>query len=461
MSAATVNHVYDYRAPSSLAATSDGLSLALATSGGVTEKQGADLERPPFFFQGALTAPAVTAKALTTLAKVVEARYTMTPQERLAMKDPVVTCGGRYLRFEGFSGCGGVYGRVDLKPGAYDGVVVDQGTTNVDFNAPMRQALARVNDRDRVGFAVGDDEVTLLKGAEQVVEKKVNLPKRWLKGFVEIQAYLARMQPRHELNRIEAIRFLRTLPPKSSSKTTLYLKPVGRILRFSPQTARGAIAINGGERLRLLDPLIPLTQSLRIYAEDGVEASAWELDLGDQTFCLTISPDNYRGFSGEGQVLSEVAQGLPEEVLNRVQGALHWQSSLKPEAFASEWELSAEQMRTALGLLGSRGLVGYDLEQSAYFHRVMPFDLSAVDRMHPRLAGAKKLLADDAVKILSTPDEPVLAEVKGSGVTHRVQQLSDDAYRCTCQWFAKYQGKRGVCKHIIATQIAANQWSEE
>ena len=93
------------------------------------------------------------------------------------------------LRFEGFSGCCSAYARVDVTPDAYAGEVFGQGTTNVDFNRPMRQALSRVRDHDDLSIAVGPDEVMLKNGFEHTVERKVKLPLRWLKGFVEVQAY--------------------------------------------------------------------------------------------------------------------------------------------------------------------------------------------------------------------------------------------------------------------------------
>ena len=42
--------------------------------------------------------------------------------------------------------------------------------------------------------------------------------------------------------------------------------------------------------------------------------------------------------------------------------------------------------------------------------------------------------------------------VRVSGVMHRVRLTADGA-RCTCPWFAKHQGTRGPCKHILAVQI--------
>ena len=51
----------------------------------------------------------------------------------------------------------------------------------------------------------------------------------------------------------------------------------------------------------------------------------------------------------------------------------------------------------ALAKLGAAGIVGYDLEAAAYFHRELPFDLTRLDALHPRLKEARKLLAEGGV----------------------------------------------------------------
>ena len=77
--------------------------------------------------------------------------------------------------------------RLDLEPGVLDGRPREWGTTNVDFNPPMRAALARVHDDEALLLHVGHDEVRLESLAGSAVEKKVPLPERWLKGFAEVQ----------------------------------------------------------------------------------------------------------------------------------------------------------------------------------------------------------------------------------------------------------------------------------
>ncbi len=109
--------------------------MRLATSSSGSEPH-------PNFFEGRLRRPGRAAALLRSLIEVVSARFYLPPammaKIRALATDPIVTGSGDRLRFEGFSACCSIYGRVDLLPDAVDGTWHSRGTTNVDFNAPMR-----------------------------------------------------------------------------------------------------------------------------------------------------------------------------------------------------------------------------------------------------------------------------------------------------------------------------------
>ncbi len=88
------------------------------------------------------------------------------------------------LRFESFSGCCGVYARLDVLPGGLDGDVLESGTTNVDVNPPLQEALARVGGGEPLHLSVGPEDLTVTTLDDAVVERKVKLPERWLRGWV-------------------------------------------------------------------------------------------------------------------------------------------------------------------------------------------------------------------------------------------------------------------------------------
>jgi hypothetical protein len=139
---------YAYLRPSSLAADH---GLLLQTSGDASGVPA----RHPRFFAGFVTSPGPVAQGLLAVAEVARTRYYQ--QTEWASLDPVVTGSRDRPRFESFSGCCGAYARMDILPDGLDGETLEHGTTNVDVNPPLRQALARVGGLDPLRFEVGAD----------------------------------------------------------------------------------------------------------------------------------------------------------------------------------------------------------------------------------------------------------------------------------------------------------------
>ncbi|MBK7006994.1 MAG: SWIM zinc finger family protein [Burkholderiales bacterium] len=79
----------------------------------------------------------------------------------------------------------------------------------------------------------------------------------------------------------------------------------------------------------------------------------------------------------------------------------------------------------------------------------MPFDLSLLEDLNPRLADARALLQTGAVQLVTA--SPLEATVQSADVSYRVREHGG-LLRCTCPWFAKHQGERGPCKHVLAAQ---------
>jgi hypothetical protein len=369
----------------------------------------------------------------------------------VAMADPIVTCSDDRLRFEGFSSCCGVHARVDLLPESLSGERFGRGTTNVDFNQPMLSALATIRETDDVQVSVGTDQVELSNKGNSIVEKKVKLPVRWLKGLVEVQACQSRMRLVHDLPAIEARRFLRSLPRMKTHRRATWIVSAGRGLRLTQCESPGAVRVGGLERLRVLEGLASQARQLKIHADDLTGASGWELVFDNARFHLAISPEVWRGFSGEGQALDALAGDAWQAALPKIQAGLRWHAVVDVDELISLSELDNESVQAALAALGSRGLVGFDVSESAYFHRELPFDMKCVEQLQPRLRNARKLIDENKVRLRDRSDR-VEAYVTGSGVEHRVRLTEGDA-RCTCPWYAKHAGTRGPCKHILAARI--------
>ena len=173
-----------------------------------------------------------------------------------------------------------------------------------------------------------------------------------------------------------------------------------------------------------------------------------------------MSPELYRGFSGEGQNLEALAGGKWNDLLAKVRAQINWQNEVDAESIAAAIGASNEDVEATLAALGSRGLAGYDVNAARYFHRELPFDQDKINALQPRLKGAIKLLEDGRVAPHEKSDEGEQSfVVGGSGVDHFVR-IRDDGDRCTCPWYSKHPGERGPCKHILAAQMYLEKQSE-
>ncbi|MHB9849561.1 SWIM zinc finger family protein [Streptomyces krungchingensis] len=434
-----------YTRPSALESAPGGQRLGLETSRGATP---AGIQAHPRFFAGFLTSPQVAAAGLLAVADVAAARYHQ--RQLSASLDPVVTGNGDRLRFESFSGCGGVYARLDVLTPGLDGGEVGHGTTNVDVNNPLREALSRIGTDDPLHLRVGPDDMTVTTLDGPVVEKKVPLPDRWLRGFAEAQVTAAGFDLRAELPAAEAVRFLRSLP-RGASRGAQWVVPAGRGLRPTTRPVPGAVCLPGPERLIALQRVLRHATALRVYGPPvtgDATAAAWEAVLPGMRLTLTLSPDSARGFSGEGGVLDALATDAAAEDAELIAVLLAWEPRVDVGDLAAASGLPAERVRAALVRLGTSGRVGYDTAEAAYFHRELPYDAERVERHNPRLRSARALVAAGAVALDGTLGT-VTAE---DGHVHRVR---DDAgtLSCSCLWWARYRGGRGPCKHALAVRM--------
>jgi hypothetical protein len=449
--ALAIDYAYRYPFPSRLLHDRSGSHLSLATS--------SSLEHNAYFFTGLLTSPKLTAELLLLLSEVSRTRYFSWQAYReaqlpiISLADPVVTSGGEHLRFEAFSVCGGVYARLDMLPTSVEGDWCGRGTTNVDFNQTMRDLLARITAQEQVRINVGTDQLEIERAEENAIEKKVALPDQWLKGFVEVQAYQAKMTPFCELSGAQTEDFLQAIPAQTPATKGdgLFLIPEGKTVRITRRHPMNGIPVGAPGRLKTAQRVAHMAKRVRIYSEPG-GSTAWEFDFVGMRFTVAITADASRGFAGEGQVLEHLVRTNAEEVLARVKASLQWQARLDAANLASDLKLNADAVRNALSILGTRGLVGFDLHENTYFHRELPFCSSLVEKTQPRLASARKLVKSSAVRIVRRDGNYIEAYTPGENGDHFIY-FNGSEQKCTCPWFVRHAGARGPCRHVLAVQL--------
>jgi len=435
---------YHYDSPSALLPSKNGEELFLAKYSEVQKKEA------PCFFWGKLSNPQITARCLITLSNVVQSSFNLSPFEMAKLKDPIVTAGNEKIRFEGFSHCAGVYARVDILPGGYDGEFPENGTTNVDFNQPMISALSRVNKNEEVLLSVGKKQVTVQQGADKVTERKVPLPVKWIKGLTSVQHYLSEAERQFSFNRMQALQLFQSIPA-GKAKADYYLIVRGNKPTFSPVKSTNAVCVGGLHRLKLMEPLLAYADELRVFPHPQMQSTTWQLYFGSLRFSLTLSRDAWRGFSGEGAALESLIEDIPDRWIDAADKYSYANQVFNPTMLGITEGIDLERVDNITGRLSAMGLLGFDLDENNFFYRRLPFKLERILSLNPRMKDAEKLLEENKVEIITKTDTRVEARVAGSGVSHTVI-LEGEKERCTCTWFSRNQGERGNCKHILAVK---------
>ena len=180
-----------------------------------------------------------------------------------------IACGSK-----SFSACNGVHARFDLLRDGLGSSEVGFGTTNVDVNQPLRTALARVDRAQPLHLAVGRDQLAASSLAGTHVERKVNLPDRWVRGFAEVPTLLSEMRQAGTLSGAAVARFFAGLPRVAPPGPSLHVVPAPGGWRTSTIAGPGAIPLAGASRLRGCDRILRHATRLTVHAHAN-GTTAW------------------------------------------------------------------------------------------------------------------------------------------------------------------------------------------
>jgi hypothetical protein len=199
--------------------------------------------------------------------------------------------------------------------------------------------------------------------------------------------------------------------------------------------------------------------AVRLYAPAGTDekpaAVAWECRLPGMRLVLMLSQDAYRGFSGEGGVLSDLAAGTTaDDAADLLCELPAWEPQVKVAELSRQAGLPSDRVRAALTLMGASGQIGYDLAEETYFRRQLPWSAGDAEANNPRLAAARALVADGAVRL-----------ERGQALVGRGEQVNfvrtdGGQLSCTCAWWARYRGGRGPCRHALAVRMVQESTTE-
>ncbi len=406
--------------------------------------------------------------------------------------DPVVSVHPDATLFEVFSRDESSYACVRVPAENLDIVGdVAYGTTNVDYSQALADEMARVRDYRGAFLEVGQDGISVATTAGGRVEKKIDLPPSWVRGFLQVQSASALATTELSLSGTVVGEILRLLSARREDKGPRSLKfelvpgelpmieiePWGEKVRethfkYQGKEAR-TIRIWGRRRLSVLSELLPHARAVEVRLLGDGLPSFWALELEGHRFELGLSGWTTNDWSAAARFDALAASShVADELLARAARELANNLILTPLQLAEVTDANRAQATGALQKLCSQGRAMWDPVVKSYRWRQLlsfappesPLDTKAkaaarwVENGGVKVAVVddKEIEKDDFLKRYNAPDVTFwAAEVNSEGGQFN-PLWSGNAdgrvkfWQCTCGEFRRDKGRSGPCAHLLA-----------
>ncbi|MEM6925928.1 MAG: SWIM zinc finger family protein [Myxococcota bacterium] len=398
--------------------------------------------------------------------------------------DPVVTVHPDAMLFEVFSKDEGTYAQLRIDREAFTDIRAwDPGTTNIDFSDDLQQGLKRLRSYRDTSLTIGADAVSVATGDAEVVEKKVQVPDTWLRGFLQVQSSVTLARAALRLKPIELYNVLRHLRLHGDRKgkgralrveltpgehPRLVIEPSEVVVETTSGAYAGSrsevIKIWGRRRWSLVRRILPFAKDVELHLVGSGLPSF--LVLRGPGMALTLGLTGYSAAnwarSLQFDVLLPRPGGAPadqERVLETLRSS--WVSDAR--ALSASTGMSTPQTIAALQAAGQNGWVMFDLAAGRI--RLRPLTAETLDPDDLAYRNARERQAHDLVSAVRGVKENL---VHGTGIELSAEvpvaaeqreyrpQLTiapDGIVRnvaCTCHLFRTQGLKQGPCAHVMA-----------
>jgi len=494
-----------------------------------------NLLRPAVKLQGRIKSPLRFREALGALYAVVGSDYRYVPKDRSAYQafrrmrsessgqsawqaqqayfdwlsrndplaflilDPVVSVHPDGLFFEVFSKDEGVYANIAIDHSAFDldGKPVC-GATNIDFSQELFQGVQQMRSYRETRLSIGQDAVAVsTTGKPEVIEKKINIPDAWLRGFLQVQSAATLPKDSFSLAPIDLYNVLRHLRLHGDKKgkrrglrvelipgekPILVLEPWETVIPASSEIYRGkqakVVRIWGRRRLMLLQRMLGFAESIDVHVLGSGLPSFWVLRAGEITVTLGLT-----GFTA-----SNWSQAMSLDLLLPRQTKSPKPLTDAVKHLSKTWYDAASNIAKAIGADGAsvmeamqigcqNGRIMYDLANNVFRLRPLtedPLNLDRLEYRNRREREAHDLVSrKSAVKIVSENRIHNVgvqltgkANVKEDKREYRPQLVLTEEgnvsrAECTCSFFRKQGLTAGPCAHLVALRLEYSQQQQQ
>ena len=343
-------------------------------------------------------------------------------EEAWYVLDPVVSVQPDSVIFEAFSLDESMYGRVSLPNEELDLIEpLQRGTTNIDFSEKLANEFDRVRSYRPLTLKVGQDSVKISTELASRVEKKIDLPESWVKGFLEVQS--ASALPTLSLNLTPATvsdllvileNHKDNVSPKAlkfilepNKKPEIEIEPWGIKLieqeHVYTGTDKETIRIWGRKRLLVLKELLPLSSHVLVSLLGSGLPSFWSLKTNEIELDLGLSGWSANDWASQAKFsLMSGQEKIDNQKLTRISALLKESEGLLPDQIMEITGFSRAEVVNGLQKLCSMGQAMFDFHKHIYrWRELFPAQLlPKMEEENDTIKKAKQLLETHQINLV-------------------------------------------------------------
>ena len=409
--------------------------------------------------------------------------------------DPTITVHPDELILEVFSKDEGSYARlgIDWSCVELEGEL-SCGTTNIDYSTDLFSGVQRMRSYRDTRLSIGTEATTLAtSGQGQVMEKQINLPTTWMRGFLQVQSAAILPHSSFTMAPIDLYNVLRHLRLHADTKKggramrvelipgefpRIVLEPWEVVIpttaaRYTGRTAQ-VVRVWGRRRLMLLRRMLPFIDSVDVHLLGTGLPSFYVLRCGPVTMTMGLTgftASNWSQALNLDSLLPRSARSSEDlaKVLEHLRG--RWSATLPELEQALGLERAA--LRQALQVGCQNGQLMYEIGQELYRLRPVSdqIDLDKLEFRNERERQGYDLLHGKGGHVkLESENHLVGVGVQYVGTVqvdadrreYRCEMTLDDEGRVkrvddTSPFFRKHQLKEGPSAPLIALRLKIAQ----
>ena len=399
-------------------------------------------------------------------------------EEAWYVLDPVVSVQPDSVIFEAFSLDESMYGRVSLPNKELDLIEpLQRGTTNIDFSEKLANEFDRVRSYRPLTLKVGQDSVKISTELASRVEKKIDLPESWVKGFLEVQS--ASALPTLSLNLTPATvsdllvileNHKDNVSPKAlkfilepNKKPEIEIEPWGIKLieqeHVYTGTEKETVRIWGRKRLLVLKELLPLSSHVLVNLLGSGLPSFWSLKTNEIELDLGLSGWSANDWASQAKFsLMSGQEKIDNQKLTRISALLKESEGLLPDQIMERTGFSRAEVVNGLQKLCSMGQAMFDFHKHIYrWRELFPAQLlPKMEEENDTIKKAKQLLETHQINLVEQHETEQGRTFKGKAINNTEMNLTFNAdgravkMNCSCYEFKKTKLRKGPCHHLIA-----------